>query len=292
MILGGSHGDVTLEQESGGQWATVLVEHRVPTVVDLSHLSKTQARRWVMEFAEVLHRANTEPLMLVVDEADVLIPQRLSAEMYRLLGAMEDIAKRGRQKGLGILIISQRVADVNKNVTDLLETLFLFAITGIRTRKAVGDWVDDHADSEEAKAVVATLSRLEPGECWVWSPGWLKMLRQIRWLRPQTFDSHATPVPGQRRTTIKTVADIDLDVIRQAMVTTLERAQANDPKHLKNRIAHLEREHERTVRELQAERARQPETVIQRVEVPVLDGPLLARLERALQPVTAIFQEI
>ena len=278
LVLGGDRGDVALEPGSGRQWAALVVDQRIPTVVDMSHLSKTQARQWAMEFAEALYRANTEPLMLVVDEADVLIPQRLSAEMYRLLGAMEDIAKRGRQRGLGIMVISQRVADVNKSVTDLLETLFLFGVSGVRTRKALGEWIDDHAEPEEAKAVIATLSALDPGECWVWSPSWLKILQRFRWLRPETFDSHATPAPGQPRRPIRSVADVDLGAIKEAMAATIERAEAEDPKLLQARIRELE----------EAIAARPVLTEVKTVEVPVIPDELVARLEQLALPMEQI----
>jgi hypothetical protein len=240
LIFGGTHADVPLEPGSGTQVAQFVSEHRVPTIIDLSGFSKTAARRWTMEFAEELYRVNTEPLMVVVDEADVLIPQRLSNDLMRLLGAMEDIAKRGRQRGLGITVISQRVADVNKAVTDLLETLFLFAVTGTRTRKAILEWIDDHADPEEAKAVVATLSSLPPGEGWVWSPGWLHLLKRVVFLRPETFDSHATPKAGERRRSIKTMANVDLAAIKEQMAETIERAKAEDPKELRKKINDLE----------------------------------------------------
>lgn len=276
LIFGGEHFDVPLEPDSGVAVGRFTAEHHVPTIVDLSQFSKTQARRWAMEFAEELYRVNKDPLMLVVDEADILIPQRLAAELMRLLGAMEDIAKRGRQRGLGITVISQRVADVNKSVTDLLETLFLFTITGSRMRKAVLEWIDDHGDPEEARDIVATLSSLEPGECWLWSPSWLRRRERFTWLRIETFDSHATPKAGEVRRTLKTMADVDLAAVKESMSDVIERANANDPKQLQRRVAELERQ-------LRQARTEQPpvEPTIETVEVPVVDEDLVRRLEEA-----------
>jgi hypothetical protein len=191
--------------------------------------------------------------------------------MMRLLGAMEDIAKRGRQRGLGICVISQRVADVNKSVTDLLETLLLFAVTGVRTRKALLEWIDDHADPQQAKDVIATLSTLPPGECWIWSPGWLHVLQRVQLNRIETFDSHATPAPGKSRTIPRTLADVDMAAIKEAMADTIERAKADDPRELHKRIRQLERQ-----------LADRPTAVTERVEVPVVDDVTINRLEGAL----------
>lgn len=241
-IFGGDHGDKPLPPESGALMADFVSTERISAIFDLSHLSKTQARRWMMDFAERLYRINREPALLVVDEADVLIPQRLSAELMRLLGAMEDIAKRGRQRGLGIIVISQRVQDVNKSVTDLLETLFIFGITGYRMRRAILDWIDDHGEPAEAKMVVDTLSALEAGEAWVWSPAWLRILQRVRFDRIETFDSHYTPEAGVVRREPKTLADVDLGQLTDAIEATIEETKANDPKELRRQIAALQRE--------------------------------------------------
>lgn len=100
VIFGGDHGDVPLEPSAGELIADLIVDERVPSVLDLSHMSKAKARSFATDFAERLYRRNREALHLVIEEADVLVPQRAAAETARLLGAMEDIAKRGRGRGL------------------------------------------------------------------------------------------------------------------------------------------------------------------------------------------------
>lgn len=246
VIFGGDHADVPLEEGSGAFVARLIAEHRIPAIIDLSDFSKTKARRWTMQFAVALYdikRRLRDPLMVVVDEADVLIPQRLAPELMELLGAMEDIAKRGRQRGLGIMVISQRVADVNKSVTDLLTTLVIGNVTGTRTRKALMDWIDDHARSpEEVEAVLSTLSTLNPGEVWVWSPAFLRLLKRVKMRKIKTFDSHATPEPGEIMKMPGRMADIDLDSIRSEMSDTIERTEAKDPKKLQARVRELEHE--------------------------------------------------
>jgi hypothetical protein len=280
VIFGGDHADVPLEPTAGRLLAKVLVETRQLAVLDLSVMSKTKARAFTTDFAEEVYRLNRDPLHVVVDEADVLIPQRASADVARLLGAMEDVAKRGRGRGLGMTVISQRAADVSKTVLDLMETLVVLRVTGPKTRKAINDWIDDHAsEPEEIRAVISTLSSLETGEAWVWSPGWLRLLLRSK-IRPiRTFDSHATPRPGERRVLPQRMAAVDLAALGEQIAATVERAKAEDPRALRARIAELERQ-------LAAAKADQPEP--QRVEVPVLTDANLAELREAGGQLTAV----
>jgi hypothetical protein len=63
----------------------------------------------------------------------------------------------------------------------------------------------------------------------------------------ETFDSGATPKPGERRAEPKRMADVDLDAVRAQMNATIERAKADDPRELRKRIAELELETKKAV---------------------------------------------
>lgn len=285
IIFGGDHADVPLEESPAAaqRIAWFLAERGLPAIIDLSYLSKTKARTWAMNFAEALYdakRKHRTPLMLVVDEADILIPQRLAAELMRLLGAMEDIAKRGRARGLGLIVISQRVADVNKSVTDLLTTLLLGNTTGARQRKALNDWIDDHArDDAEIRTVIASLSTLEAGQFWVWSPTFLKILERVDVARIDTFDSYATPEPGQVLQLPKTIAAVDLDSLTAELTASIEKAREDDPAELRARIRRLEMELDATRGSVARLEKMPAETTIEYVDVPVLTGPEQQMLE-------------
>lgn len=244
VIFGGDHGDVPLEPTAGELLADLIVDDRVPAVLDLSHMSKTQARSFATAFAERLYRRNRDPLHVVVEEADILVPQRVSADTARLLGAMEDLAKRGRHRGIGLTVVSQRGQEVAKSVLDLMETVILLRMTGPRSIKAVQDWINVNADQDEttARTVVASLPTLAIGEGWVWSPGFLRILQRVQFPLFDTFDSHATPKPGQVRVVPKARADIDLNKLGAEIAATRERAIDNDPRALQEKIRSQRRE--------------------------------------------------
>jgi hypothetical protein len=284
-IFGGDHSDLPLEPTAGQLLADLVVDERVSVVLDLSVMSKTKARSFTVAFAEQLYHRNRDPLFVVVDEADVLIPQRATAETVRLLGAMEDIAKRGRGRGLGLAVVTQRPQEVAKSVLDLMDTLILLGMTGPRSLKAISEWISTHVDEDTtASQVMATLPSLPVGQAWIWSP-MQHLLERVSVRKIRTFDSHVTPKPGQTRVAPKGRADLDLDALGEQIAATVERAKAEDPRALRARVADLERE-------LAAEKAKPaPAPVEVRVEVPVLAPEIVDQLEALLEPAVALLGE-
>ncbi|MDF9717624.1 DUF87 domain-containing protein [Nocardioides sp. ChNu-153] len=276
VIFGGDHADVPLEEGAGELVADVIVEGRFPAVLDMSGLSKSAARRFMAPFLERLYHRNREALHVVVDEADAYAPQRTQADGARLLGAMEDLVRRGRARGIGVTLITQRPAVLNKDVLTQAEVLIALGMTGPRDVAAIDEWVRLHADEDQAAEVKASLPSLPVGTAWVWSPGWLNLLERVQVRRRTTFDSSATPTPGEQRRTPTRLADVDLAALGERITATVERAKADDPKQLRARIRDLERA-------LAEERAKPRE--VEQVEVPVLDPAHVADLHETLEPV-------
>ena len=110
VILGGDHADVPLEPRGGEVVADFVVDEPAWTIVDLSHFRKAEMRRFATAFLSRVYHRNRHPLHLIVDEADLFAPQQKQKEETELLGAMEDIVRRGRARGLGITMVSQRPA--------------------------------------------------------------------------------------------------------------------------------------------------------------------------------------
>lgn len=279
LVLGGQHGDVPLEPTAGRLVADLIVEQRLTSVVDVSLMSKADARRFLADLAERLYQANTEPLHVFAEEAHEYIPQRVDAGAARMVGAWEKLVKWGRTHGLGVTLITQRSASLNKDVLTQVETLIALRTTGPQDQAAIRAWVDEH---ENGAAMIAQLRKLGNGEAFILSPQWLELDEplRIRFNRRRTFDSGATPRAGEKRVTPRTLAEVDLAALKEAMAETIERSKAEDPKHLRRRIAELERN-------LAAERAKPtPEPLVERVKVPVLPRELADLLINHLDAVT------
>ncbi len=101
-------------------------------------------------------------------------------------------------------VATQRGQEVAKSVLELMETVILLRTTGPRSIKAAQDWISVNADSTgtRAREVVESLPTLRVGEAWVWSPAFLSLLQRVQLPLFETFDSHATPRPGQARVTV------------------------------------------------------------------------------------------
>ena len=96
IVLGGDHGDMPLEVNAGEPIADVVVDEELSVALDLSHFRKGEQTRFMTDFAERLYHKNRTPLHLVLDEADAFAPQRPLKGQECLLGAVEDLIRRGR----------------------------------------------------------------------------------------------------------------------------------------------------------------------------------------------------
>jgi DNA helicase HerA-like ATPase len=72
-------------------------------------------------------------MMLVIDEADAIAPQKPQKGEERMLGAAEDIVRRGGQRGIGCVLVTQRSAVLNKNVLTQAQILSRCARSRRRT---------------------------------------------------------------------------------------------------------------------------------------------------------------
>ncbi len=247
-ILGGEHGDVPLEPTSGEIVAKLVVEERVSLVLDLSPFRKSEVAKFMTDFLENLYRLKARecyrtPMMLVVDEADAIAPQKPQHGEERMLGAAEDIVRRGGQRGIGCVLVTQRSAVLNKNVLTQAQMLVALRTIAPQDLAAMKAWIDVHGTVEECQTLMASLPSLPIGDAWFWSPGWPTtdgIFKRVHVLPIETFDSGATPKPGVRTIAPKQVADVDLDALKRQMAATIEKAKADDPRELRRQIAQLQ----------------------------------------------------
>lgn len=241
VIFGGEHGDLPLEEGSGEIIATALVEHRFSAILDLSLFRKGQINRFMTPFLETLYRRNRQAMHLFADEADAIAPQRPFGEEARMLGAMEDVVRRGRLRGIGCTLITQRPAVLNKNVLTQCEMVCTLRLVHPKDIGALMEWVNVHADPSQAKEMLASLPSLPTGTAWFWAPGWGDIFQKVAIRKRETFDSGRTPKAGERIATVSVLAPIDLKSLGEQIASTAQRAKENDPKELKRKIADLER---------------------------------------------------
>lgn len=302
-IFGGLHGDLPLAAESGRLMAELAVEHNLTCVLDVSRFTKAGRTRFLTDYAlrlYELHQADPHPRHVFLEEADRALPQMVRADMAPCVGAWSDLVRLGGAFGLGVTLISQRCAVINKDALTQVELMIALRTTSPQDRKAIHDWMEHHAIATE---IVESLPSLLSGEAWVSSSYFLpehgyEPIQRVRFRQRATYDSGATPKVGERRQ-VATLADIDLGALEARMAAVVDKATQDDPKALKQQIAELKRQlAERgpdpalasvnaTLREDNAKlrawvaelEAREPE----RVEVPVLTDAQMARFDTAFR---------
>ena len=279
-IFGGRRGDVPLERGGGQLIADLIVDQRLSCVLDISDFESEAAKKqFLLDFARRLYQRNEQPLHLFLEEADDYIPQKPMKDELQLLRAWENIVRRGRGRGLGMTLITQRSAVINKNVLTQCQTLIAMRTTGPQDIAAIEAWLKYH---QQGKEILESLAGLEDGQAWVWSPHFLKKTVRVRFRLRETFDSGATPKMSKEAKKPATLADVDLKDVQKKMEATIERAKAEDPRALKAQIAELKR---------QAKAVPVPAAAkVEKIEVPVLKDSQVKQLTKAAEKVQKVLE--
>lgn len=242
VVFGGDHANIPLDEHSGELIAQTLVEQKISAILDLSLMRKAAMKRFVATFLETLYRINREALHVFVDEADLFAPQKTFGDEARCLGAMEDMVRRGRKRGIGCTLITQRPASINKDVLTQVEILIALRLNHPRDIDAIEEWVKVNATVSQAKTMIDSLPSLQTGHAWIWSPSWLNVFKKVGIRKRKTFDSGATPKPGERTIAPKKLARIDIEKLGDKINESIAKKKDSDPVELNKRIIQLERQ--------------------------------------------------
>jgi DNA helicase HerA-like ATPase len=140
--------------------ADAIAGEHFSAILDLSLFRKGEALRFMATFLETLYRKNRDALHLFIDEADVVAPQKtFGPDEARVLGATEDIVRRGRIRGIGCTLITQRPQVLNKNVLSQVDMLTALRMNHPKDLGAIDEWVAVHGDEAQAKRMMATCRR-------------------------------------------------------------------------------------------------------------------------------------
>jgi hypothetical protein len=295
-VIGGLMGDVPLDPLAGKLMARVAVESGQSMVLDVSLFdSDGEMQRFAYEFAEEFYKlkqAHPTAVLLVLEEADEFAPQDTrGANVPRMVGAFNRIAKRGRGRGIGMLNVTLRSAALSKNVLNQSDTLVVMRTTAPLDIAAVQEWVKYHR-VEGAEEVIPSLSGLETGTAWFWTPE-RKVLQRVKVTKARSLDTSATPEVGAAAVETKALKPIDLESLGARIEEYAAKAKADDPEALRvllrerdRRIHDLETSHSSLKLRLEQEEAAHGETIAQLgdaqtrdpVEVPVLSAADLLEL--------------
>lgn len=258
VILGGAHGDIPIEPTGGAVVADLVVDEASSVVIDFSRKPSGEmwtigekvrfiteyTRRVFQRQGSLVNGHRREPFFQILDEAARYVPQTIphgNPQLAECLSAWETLVEEGRNIGIGVGLLTQRSARMAKSVSEVADAMFSFRIVGPNSIGAVMDWLGEHVAKDRIKTLVETLRSLERGRCLLVSPGWLRLEEVVNIRARETFDSSATPKPGERpRSVTGEGAKPDLEKYSVRMKDTIERARENDPSELKKKLRELE----------------------------------------------------
>ncbi len=112
LVVGGEAGDIKLDSDLTSAFAA-SIGNDIPIVLDVSEeLDRKDAVYRALDALYHLASRIRKPYLIMIEEADKLAPQAVG----KGINIVEEISIRGRKRGLGLLIATQRPANISKNV--------------------------------------------------------------------------------------------------------------------------------------------------------------------------------
>lgn len=198
IILGGAFGHCKLTPFSGSAVARLVVDlWPQQWILDVSDMMPEDQHQFVADFGTVLFTLNKKAVHLFVDEADEFAPQQTDntyKHQRRCLNVLDRIVRRGRKKGIGSTLITQRPAVIHKNLLSQVDGLFVLCMTAPHDLEAVEDWLKPLVSSSERSACLTALPHMKMGEAFYMTKTNRKtpLVRFVVKMK-ETFDSSKTP---------------------------------------------------------------------------------------------------
>lgn len=180
VVFGVEHADIQLDRDMGKKIAQAVVKNNISCVISTFGMPKTAQRHLMAELAEELLRINNTPRHIFIEEAHEFLPQRVFGGLGKTFNSVSNLVVMGRNRGLGVTLINQRAATINKDVLTQIDTLLAFRNIAPQDRKALKEWVEFHAAEGDFEKFMQSLPSLPTGEGWIWSPEFLGIFEKIK----------------------------------------------------------------------------------------------------------------
>lgn len=228
--------DVRIGEEHTGKIVNLALEQNLPIVLDVSgYLSDEDAKDIVGDVVKRLfdkEKKLKKPFLLVIEECHEYIPEQMKLDDCGQ--AIIKVAKRGRKRGLGVLGISQRPADVKKDFITQANYKIWHNL----------DWDTDLNVVRRVigKDSVETVKELETGEALI-DADFLDGLKKAKFKERETFHAGQTPDLSDFET--PDLKSVSSDLVDELQQITEEKEEEKD------RISELEEQLEKKNKEIE-----------------------------------------
>lgn len=189
IFVVGDSGEIRADVKTSQLLARRLIEKNVSAVLDLSTMDHANRRTFVRRFCEallLLPRSAWRPVVLFVDEAHMLCPER-SAGDAESREAIINLMSQGRKRGLCGVLATQRISKLHKDAVAECNNIFIGRTALDIDRKRAADILG--ISIKDAGA----LSRLAPGTWCGYGPAFVGVneVTEFKILPPVT--THLSP---------------------------------------------------------------------------------------------------
>jgi hypothetical protein len=129
LIAGRSeHAELEIGPDNAAHLAKISVQRGISVILDLSDYTQDEQYDFLVAYFQSLWDVagkERKPYQIILEEAHEWVPQGTRTPLKQLLSR---IALRGRKRGLGIILMSQRSAKVEKDVLTQVPLLFLHKV--------------------------------------------------------------------------------------------------------------------------------------------------------------------
>jgi hypothetical protein len=172
----------------GRKIAQAVVKHNISAVISTFGLPKVAQRHLIAEFSDELLNINNTPRHVFIEEAHEYVPQKVMGGLGVCFNAVSNLVVMGRNRGIGVTLLNQRAATLNKDVLTQIDSLIAMRSVGPQDRKALKEWVEAHLPCEgDFEKFIDELPALPNGTAWIWSPEFLGIFQKIKIRERETF---------------------------------------------------------------------------------------------------------
>jgi hypothetical protein len=197
VVLGGRRGVVPLAPGDGGRAAEAFMGVMSGAVVlDVSGMDPVGQHGFVADLADGIYsRLDGRTVHVVVDEADEFAPQRGvgDPDQSRCRAAVDRLIRRGRSRGLGATLVTQRPPALDKNLRSQVDNLWLLCLVDTRDLKAVREWLENKVTPAQRDECLARLPRMRRGDAYFLRGGDDPTFRRFHVRGKLTYDSSNNP---------------------------------------------------------------------------------------------------
>ncbi len=195
--------NINIEEVDYERLARKSIKDSLPIIFDVSEADAPEEK--VGNFLSVLYKVESkikQPYLLIVEEVDKFAPQR-----GNVIPEIEEISRRGRKRGLGMLIATQRPALVNKNILSQCGNQLVGKLTIKNDLDSVRPFFEDVGSLEK-------LPGLKPGQFFI--QGNFSGPKFIKIRKRETRHKAVTPKIIRRKSkAIKNLDEFKADLLKK-----------------------------------------------------------------------------